>query len=90
MIFDLGTPDTSVYMIAGYVIFFIITAFYLVSLFVRTRNLHRDIETLQTMETEAEPPAPEVRSAPVPRKAKASPAKRKSTKTSQKKAAQKR
>ncbi len=90
MLFDSGTPNTSAYMIAGYVIFFLITAIYLISFFVRARNLRRDLETLESMETEAEEPIPEVRSAPAPAKPKAAPAKRKTTKASRKKAAQKR
>ena len=89
MFFDQGTPDTSVYMIAGYVLFFVITAIYLASLFLRTRNLRRDLDTLEAMETEEEP-ASEVKSAPTPRKAKTSPPKRKVAKSSRKKAAQKR
>ncbi len=90
MFFDQGTPDTSAYMIAGYVIFFLITAIYLISFFVRARNLRRDLDTLESMETEVEEPAPEVRSAPASVKPKASPAKKKTSKASRKKAVQKR
>ncbi len=79
MLLDQTTPDTSVYMIAGYVIFFLVTAIYLISLFVRTRNLHRDLETLETMESEVEAPMPEVAPAPAPRKANANPAGSKKT-----------
>ncbi len=49
MLLDASTPDTSMYMIAGYAIFFVITVIYLASLLVRSRNLHRDLETLETM-----------------------------------------
>ncbi len=90
MFFDQGTPDTSVYMIAGYLIFFIIAAIYLISLFVRARNLHRDLDTLQNLESEAQAPAPEVRSAPPPRQAKSTPAKSKTASPARKKAARKR
>ncbi len=47
MFFQEPTPDTSGYMIAGYAVFFIVGAIYLVSLFVRNRNLRRDLETLE-------------------------------------------
>lgn len=90
MLFDAGTPDTSVYMIAGYVIFFVITVIYLASFFVRERNLRRDLETLQTMEAEEEAPAPEVQAAATPRKTKNAPAKRKTARPARKKAPQKR
>ena len=45
-------PDTSAYMIAGYGVFFIIAAIYLVSLFVRWRNINQDMTTLETIEKE--------------------------------------
>jgi hypothetical protein len=44
------TPDTSSYMIAGYAVFFIVSAVYLISLFIRNRNLHRDLEMLEDMD----------------------------------------
>ena len=44
-------------MIAGYSLFLLITAIYLVSLFIRTRNLRRDLETLEALQAEAEAPA---------------------------------
>ena len=46
------TPDTSGYMIAGYAVFFIVSAIYLLSLFVRNRSLQRDLETLANLESE--------------------------------------
>jgi hypothetical protein len=46
------TPDTSGYMIAGYAVFFIVSAIYLLSLFIRNRSLQRDLETLEHMESE--------------------------------------
>jgi len=45
-------PDTSGYMIAGYAVFFIVSAIYLLSLFVRNRSLQRDLETLANLESE--------------------------------------
>ncbi len=89
MLLDAATPDTSMYMIAGYAIFFVITVIYLVSLLVRSRNLHRDLETLETMQREAEAPLPQ-RVAPAQRKAKAAPARSKKAQPSRKKAARKR
>ena len=48
-------PDTSAYMIAGYAVFFIVAAIYLVSLLVRWRNLHQDLRTLESIEKENKP-----------------------------------
>ena len=46
------TPDTSSYMIAGYVIAFVVMGIYIASLYLRNRNLKQDIETLESMQTE--------------------------------------
>jgi uncharacterized membrane protein YciS (DUF1049 family) len=46
------TPDTSSYMVAGFVISFITMGIYIASLYIRNRNLKRDIETLESMQTE--------------------------------------
>jgi hypothetical protein len=88
MLFDEVTPNTSVYMIAGYAIFFLITTVYLVSLFVRSRNLRRDLESLQSMQQEPEP----VSFAPVavPARAKARPSRTSSSKAARSKPARKR
>ncbi len=52
-------PDTSGYMIAGYVVFFLVTAVYLFSFFIRSRNLNQDLSTLESMKEESVPaPAP--------------------------------
>ncbi len=48
-------PDTSAYMIAGYTVFFIVAAIYIVSLLVRWRNLHQDMITLEAIEKENKP-----------------------------------
>jgi hypothetical protein len=45
-------PDTSAYMIAGYTVFFIAAAIYIVSLLVRWHNLHQDLTTLEAIEKE--------------------------------------
>jgi hypothetical protein len=55
MFFQEAPPDTSAYMIAGYVIFFIISAIYLLSLVVRRRNLEADLKTLEAMQAESRP-----------------------------------
>ena len=47
-----ATPDTSAYMIAGYTVFFIVAAIYIVSLLVRWHNLHQDLTTLESIEKE--------------------------------------
>ena len=52
------TPDTSGYMVAGYVIFAVIMAIYIVSFLARGRNLQRDLSTLETMKAESKAVAP--------------------------------
>jgi hypothetical protein len=53
MMFQEAPPDTSAYMIAGYAVFFIVSAIYLLSLVVRQRNLSMDLETLEAMRAES-------------------------------------
>ena len=43
-------PDTSQYMVAGYIIAFAVMIVYVASLYVRTRNLTRDLSTLEDMD----------------------------------------
>ena len=43
-------PDTSSYMVAGYTIAFGVMLIYVVSLFIRFRNLNRDLSTLEEMD----------------------------------------
>ena len=43
-------PNTSQYMVAGYAIAFGVMLIYVVSLFIRTRNLNRDLSTLEEMD----------------------------------------
>lgn len=44
------TPDTSIYMIAGYVISFLTMGIYVASLYIRARNLRQDEQILEEME----------------------------------------
>ena len=46
------TPDTSGYMIAGFLVTFITMGIYVASLYIRNRNLERDVETLESMQVE--------------------------------------
>jgi len=39
-------------MIAGYVVSFVTMGLYLLSLYIRTRNLKRDLETYEAMDSE--------------------------------------
>jgi hypothetical protein len=43
-------PDTSQYMVAGYAISFGVMILYVVSLFIRSRNLKRDMSMLEEMD----------------------------------------
>jgi hypothetical protein len=43
--------ETTRYMIAGYSVIFTIMFLYIVSIFIRRRNLKRDLEILNEMET---------------------------------------
>jgi hypothetical protein len=45
-----ATPDTSNYMIAGYIFSFIVMGFYVFSIYLRSTNLKRDAETLESMD----------------------------------------
>lgn len=46
-------PDTTNYMIAGYAIAFATMAIYVVSIFIRSRNLDQDLSTLKDLDEEA-------------------------------------
>ncbi|MBG7609520.1 MAG: hypothetical protein IZT55_01505 [Anaerolineae bacterium] len=50
MLFLQSTPDTTAFMVAGYVMIFGVMAIYIVSFFVRTRNLKRDLEILNEVD----------------------------------------
>ncbi len=43
-------PNTTKYMVAGYIVIFTIMAIYLASLALRFRSLHREIEALKDLE----------------------------------------
>lgn len=47
-----ATPDTSGYMVAGYIVAFVVMGIYVASMYIRNRNLKRDLETLESMQTE--------------------------------------
>ena len=55
MFFQEPTPDTSGYMIAGYVIAFIVMGLYVASIYLRNRNLHQDMTTLEELDKPAPP-----------------------------------
>ena len=61
MFFQEATPDTSGYMIAGFVITFLVMALYVASIYIRSRNLKQDMTTL----SELEEPAPKRQSIPL-------------------------
>ncbi len=64
-------PDTSIYMIAGYAVFFIAAVIYLASLLVRWHNLDQDMRTLESLEMETRQKIkPEKKAAKKPKAAK--------------------
>ena len=69
--------QTTAYMIAGYVISFVVMGLYVASIYLRRRNLKQDMSILEEMDK----PAP----APVQKQAKAKPVNAKATKTVTKK-----
>lgn len=68
---QVAPPDTSSYMIAGYVVFAVIMGIYLASFFIRRRNLEQDLKTLEGIQADSHAPAapasPLVRAAAKPR-----------------------
>ncbi len=46
------TPDTSTYMLAGYAVFFVVFGLYLLSLYLRWRNLTREQSLLKDLDKE--------------------------------------
>jgi len=56
MFFQETTANTNGYMIAGYAVAFIVMALYVVSLYIRTRNLNRDLTTLEELDKPVAPP----------------------------------
>jgi len=61
------TPDTSGYMIAGYVIAFLTMGVYIASLYIRNRNLKQDLEILESMQVK-QPRTAKVKTKPKPKK----------------------
>jgi hypothetical protein len=43
------TPNTLAYLVAGYIVFWLVTFVFVISLVARTRNLEKDIEVLKTL-----------------------------------------
>jgi hypothetical protein len=50
MFFLEAPPNTSSYMIAGYAVAFGVMLIYVLSLFIRSRNLNRDLTMLEEMD----------------------------------------
>jgi hypothetical protein len=50
----LAPPETTSYMIAGYVVIFSVMAIYVASLFIRRRKLTRDLQTLEELDDPAD------------------------------------
>ena len=48
-----ATPDTSGYMIAGYAVAFLVMFFYVLSIYLRSRNLNQDLSLLEEMDKSA-------------------------------------
>ena len=48
----LDTPDTSAYLIAGYIVFITLPMLFIASLIYRYRNLKRDEEMLESLKDE--------------------------------------
>jgi hypothetical protein len=46
------TPDTSAYMIAGYVIAFLVMGIYIFSIYIRNKNLKAELEVLESLTKE--------------------------------------
>lgn len=72
MFFQEITPDTSGYMIAGFVISFVVMGLYVASIYLRGRNLRQDMSLLEEMDRPA-PPPPGQKSAPKPAAQKSKP-----------------
>jgi hypothetical protein len=52
MLLQQGPAETTVYMIAGYIVIFGVMLAYLASLWIRRNNLTQDLQVLQEMEQE--------------------------------------
>ncbi len=56
-----STPPYLNYMIAGYAVIFTVMIVYIASLFVRTRNLQQDMQTLRELEEQEPAPSDQLR-----------------------------
>ncbi len=52
----LAPPETTNYMIAGYIVIFSVMVIYIASLFLRSRKLEQDIKILDEMEDQKDNP----------------------------------
>jgi hypothetical protein len=50
MFFQEAPADTTTYMIAGFVVIFGVMLLYLISLYIRKRNLENDLEVLEELD----------------------------------------
>ncbi len=66
MFLQTPTPDTSGYMIAGFVVSFVVMGLYVASIYLRSRNLNQDKAMLEEMDKPVPQPVPvkKQRSAP--------------------------
>ena len=53
MFLQTPTPDTSGYMIAGFIVSFVVMGLYIASLYLRSRNLRQDQAMLEEMDRES-------------------------------------
>jgi hypothetical protein len=63
MFFQEPPPDTSNYMVAGYIVAFVVMAIYLASLLIRWRNLTQDMDALDQLQRQP-PPGPRLKTRP--------------------------
>lgn len=47
------TPDTSTYMIAGYIVAFLVMGIYILSIYIRNKNLKAELEILEEIDESA-------------------------------------
>ena len=64
MLFQEATANTNGYMIAGYAVAFIVMALYVISIYIRTRNLNQDLSTLEELDKPAVVEASQPKSKP--------------------------
>jgi len=55
MLFE-PTPDTSGYMIAGFIVAFAVMGVYVASMYIRNRNLKQDLNALESLQGEEAKP----------------------------------